>query len=89
MDFERLEWMDFALCSGEYAQQIAEELDCTVTDLFFPERGMVKEMQAGKRICQGCVVQPECLDYALTEQIEDGLWGSLSGRDRKAIRRSV
>ena len=54
-------------------------------DLFFPERGAsVKEAKA---VCDACPVQAQCLEYALRNKIEHGIWGGMSERERKPIRR--
>ena len=52
-------------------------------DLFFPEKDRWAEVRA-KRICAGCLVRAQCLDYAL-ENCEVGIWGETSERDRKWI----
>ena len=40
-------------------------------------------MQNAVAVCAGCVVRAECLDYAIREQEETGVWGGLSGNQRK------
>jgi len=41
-----------------------------------------------KKLCAVCVVQPECLDYALTASGNpDGIWGGTTYRERRAMRR--
>ena len=39
-----------------------------------------------KKICARCVVKEECLTYALKNAIEDGVWGGLSEKERRALR---
>lgn len=58
---------------------------CAQTDpeSFFPERG--ESTRAAKRVCAGCLVAAECLDYALTHRIRFGVWGGLSERERRKI----
>lgn len=42
-----------------------------------------------RRICASCPVQAECLEWGLHhEGGSNGVWGGLSGRERKALRRS-
>lgn len=36
------------------------------------------------RTCERCPVRQECLDYAITEGIEIGVWGGLTERQRRA-----
>jgi WhiB family redox-sensing transcriptional regulator len=67
-------WVDDAKCKG---------MD---VDLFFPAVGGGGVPDA-VQVCNGCPVRVDCLDYALTHNIVEGIWGGLTGRDRKAIRR--
>ena len=55
-------------------------------DLFFPERGA--STREAKEVCRGCVVREECLEYALTNGEKFGIWGGLSERERRRIRRA-
>lgn len=52
-------------------------------DMFFPSSGagVVK----AQKVCQACPVVEECLDYALTNRIEHGIWGGCSERKRRRI----
>lgn len=54
-------------------------------DLFFPERG--GSTREAKGVCQGCVVRDACLEYALVNGEKFGIWGGLSERERRRIRR--
>jgi len=54
-------------------------------DLFFPERGA--STREAKAVCRGCVVRMECLEYALINGEKFGIWGGLSERERRRIRR--
>ena len=38
-----------------------------------------------KRVCYGCPVRTECLAEALDGQIEFGVWGGLTERERRAL----
>jgi WhiB family redox-sensing transcriptional regulator len=55
-------------------------------DLFFPERGV--STREAKEVCRGCVVRAECLDYALANGEKFGIWGGLSERERRTVRRA-
>ena len=55
-------------------------------DLFFPERGV--STREAKAVCQGCVVRKECLEYALVNGEKFGIWGGMSERERRRIRRA-
>jgi WhiB family redox-sensing transcriptional regulator len=38
-------------------------------------------------VCEGCTVTEPCLEYALEQRIEHGVWGGCSERQRRRIRR--
>ena len=54
-------------------------------DLFFPERGA--STREAKGVCRSCEVRPECLEYALVNGEKFGIWGGLSERERRRVRR--
>jgi WhiB family transcriptional regulator, redox-sensing transcriptional regulator len=54
-------------------------------DLFFPERGA--STSEAKAVCRGCVVREACLEYALGNGERFGIWGGMSERERRRIRR--
>lgn len=66
-------WQDFANCLG------------VDPDLFFPERGA--STREAKEVCRGCVVRDDCLEFALGNGEKFGIWGGLSERERRRIRR--
>jgi WhiB family redox-sensing transcriptional regulator len=66
-------WQDEANCLG------------VDPDLFFPERGA--STREAKEVCRGCVVRLDCLEYALTNGEKFGIWGGLSERERRRLRR--
>lgn len=55
-------------------------------DLFFPERGA--STRDAKEVCMGCVVREECLEYALNNGEKFGIWGGMSERERRRLRRA-
>ncbi len=55
-------------------------------DLFFPERGA--STREAKEVCRGCVVRDECLEYALDNGEKFGIWGGMSERERRRLRRA-
>lgn len=52
--------------------------------LFFPGRG--GECDKARAICETCPVRAECLDYALKNCIQHGIWGGKSERERRKLR---
>ena len=59
---------------------------CAETDpeAFFPEKG--GSTREAKRVCTGCAVRAECLEFALTNDERFGIWGGLSERERRRLR---
>jgi len=53
--------------------------------LFFPSDGL--GVQAAQRICAECPVSDACLEYALANRIDHGVWGGRSERERRRILR--
>lgn len=53
--------------------------------LFFPERGASTEQ--AKAVCAGCVVRSDCLEFAMANKERFGIWGGMSERERRRIRR--
>jgi WhiB family transcriptional regulator, redox-sensing transcriptional regulator len=50
---------------------------------FFPSDGV--GVESARRICGTCPVQEPCLEYALAERIDHGVWGGASERERRRI----
>jgi len=50
---------------------------------FFPSDGVGVEV--AKRICATCPVNEPCLEYALVNRIDHGVWGGTSERQRRRI----
>lgn len=67
-------WQDQANCLG------------VDPDLFFPERGA--STREAKEVCRGCVVRMDCLEYALDSAEKFGIWGGMSERERRRLRRA-
>lgn len=69
------DWQERALCAQ------------TDPEAFFPEKG--GSTREAKRICSGCDVRAECLEYALAHDERFGIWGGLSERERRRLRREA
>jgi WhiB family redox-sensing transcriptional regulator len=70
---EEQEWQEHALCAQ------------TDPEAFFPEKG--GSTREAKRICLGCEVRSECLEYALEHDERFGIWGGLSERERRKLKK--
>lgn len=64
------------------------EAACTGSDidLFFTERG--ESTSPAKQVCGTCPVRDDCLEYALDTGEKFGIWGGLSERERRRLRRA-
>lgn len=67
------DWRQSALCG----QTDPEE--------FFPVKG--GDVSLACRICQACGVRLECLEFALTHNETTGVWGGLTDRERRKLKR--
>lgn len=52
---------------------------------FFPTDGVGVEQ--AKRVCEGCPVKEDCLEHAIVNNFDHGVWGGKSERQRRKIRR--
>ncbi|MGH9301818.1 MAG: WhiB family transcriptional regulator, partial [Acidimicrobiales bacterium] len=52
---------------------------------FFPSDGVGVEV--ARHICAECPVRTPCLEYALDNHIDHGVWGGTSERERRRIAR--
>lgn len=53
--------------------------------VFFPSDGV--GVQVAQRICAECPVRVPCLEYALVNRIDHGVWGGASERERRRLLR--
>ncbi len=66
VDDSLMGWQERALCAQ------------TDPEAFFPEKG--GSTREAKKVCTGCEVRAECLEYALEHDERFGIWGGLSER---------
>ncbi len=52
---------------------------------FFPARG--ESVRDAKAVCTICPVRNECLEFAMRLKVVHGVWGGLSERERRSLRR--
>lgn len=72
-DAEELGWQERALCAE------------TDPESFFPEKG--GSTRDAKKVCMACEVRIDCLDYALENDERFGIWGGLSERERRRLKK--
>jgi WhiB family transcriptional regulator, redox-sensing transcriptional regulator len=70
-----LAWQERALCAQ------------TDPEAFFPEKG--GSTREAKRVCMSCEVRSECLEYALAKDERFGIWGGLSERERRRVKKQA
>ena len=75
VDWRDAGWRDRAVCAQ------------TDPDAFFPESG--GSTREAKKVCRGCEVRAECLEFALETHERWGVWGGLSERERHQYRREA
>jgi WhiB family redox-sensing transcriptional regulator len=68
-----LSWQERALCAQ------------TDPEAFFPEKG--GSTREAKKVCMSCDVRGECLEYALANDERFGIWGGLSERERRKLKK--
>jgi WhiB family redox-sensing transcriptional regulator len=51
--------------------------------VFFPSDGV--GVDRARKICATCAVTDQCLEYALDQRIDHGVWGGTSERERRRI----
>jgi WhiB family transcriptional regulator, redox-sensing transcriptional regulator len=66
-------WQERALCAQ------------TDPEAFFPEKG--GSTREAKRVCASCEVRVECLEYALANDERFGIWGGMSERERRRLKK--
>jgi WhiB family redox-sensing transcriptional regulator len=81
MSDQRAELSALIVSSEQLSWQ--ERALCAQTDpeAFFPEKG--GSTREAKRVCLSC----ECLEYALAHDERFGIWGGLSERERRRLKR--
>lgn len=72
-DEGELGWQTDALCAQ------------TDPEAFFPEKG--GSTRDAKKVCGACNVRSQCLEYALSNDERFGIWGGLSERERRRLRK--
>jgi WhiB family transcriptional regulator, redox-sensing transcriptional regulator len=68
-------WQERALCAQ------------TDPEAFFPEKG--GSTREAKKVCLTCDVRTECLESALMNDERFGIWGGLSERERRRLKRGI
>ena len=68
------DWVDRAACRGRGDES------------WFPAVGARSRYRAAVAVCEGCPVRQPCLEYAVANRIQYGVWGGLNEDARKRLR---
>lgn len=72
-------------------EQAGDYVPCmNYPDLFFMElKGpdAIHNQRMAKDLCADCPIRLQCLDYAMKQNEEYGIWGGLSPHERKLLRK--
>ena len=74
-----LSWRELAACAD------------VETEIFFPiglTGQALDQTNCAKRVCAGCDVRMQCLEFALRTNQDHGVWGGHTEDERRTIRRS-
>lgn len=86
VDLRREAWMRLGACRRVPEMQ---------RDWFFAPDGFERKDQrvrrelAAKGVCAGCNVRKPCLEYALTNREQFGIWGGMTEAERASSRRTI
>jgi len=78
LHFQAEPWVAQAACAGLSGP--------VASALFFPSRG--EPVTEARKVCAGCPVREQCLDFALRNGEQHGIWGGTSERERRRMRRA-
>ncbi len=83
----RMPLSDLADLIAKYEGSWESHAACADLDssIFFPVRGASN--RKGKQVCGTCPVRTECLAFALESRQKYGIWGGLTGEERRAYLR--
>jgi WhiB family transcriptional regulator, redox-sensing transcriptional regulator len=75
----------------DYATDWRADGACRSADpeLFFPIAAGVVAVRKALRICAGCGVRQQCLDFAMQNGEMNGVWGGTTAEERIRARRAL
>jgi WhiB family redox-sensing transcriptional regulator len=80
----------------DLVRQTAPACETEDPELFFPvadtgsrvqRRMAAQQIEEAKAVCRRCPIRVQCLDEALARGEEFGVWGGLSEKERRALKR--
>lgn len=75
--FEVVNWKLSALCKERPDIDFFAEFD----------KRDATNLKEAKKVCLACPVRDECLQYAMDNVEDSGIWGGFSSRERRILRR--
>lgn len=83
---DRPDWYDDAACMGMPAEWFyGEEEDQQLRGSHRPYL-LPAEVRRAKSVCEGCPVREDCLEWALDNDEQHGIWGGMTKRERDRLR---
>jgi WhiB family redox-sensing transcriptional regulator len=73
LDLDERPWAAYAACRDADPEQFFSSAEA--------------DMAAAVKICLGCAVREECLDWALDTRVRYGIWGGTTERERRRMAR--
>ncbi|PDQ35515.1 MAG: hypothetical protein B5766_05470 [Candidatus Lumbricidophila eiseniae] len=73
MPKHRKDWRDYAACTDKPAE------------MFFPGKG--QPTKPARQVCASCDVREQCLQWALENDEQFGIWGGTSQQERRRLQR--
>jgi WhiB family redox-sensing transcriptional regulator len=70
------EWKNDAACKG------------VERSVFFPTIGYNQHSKHAIKICKTCPVKKRCAEFAINNNISNGIWGGLNPNQRQQLKRS-
>lgn len=66
---------------------VFESAVCASVDpeIFFPERGKTSSVKKAKALCLRCRHASDCREFAIRNNIRDGIWGGMTFQDRRKM----
>lgn len=68
-----VDWREQAACAADPDGQ-------------FPAVRDAEAVEAARRVCRRCSISVECLQFALDEDIEHGVWGGMTAAERRTLK---
>lgn len=76
---DRASWQGFAACAGDKAALFYPPLPIEMKSV------RVSRERRAKLVCNSCPVREACLEHAIRNDERYGIWGGLTGKERRLV----